>query len=81
MISSTRQLEVGLARDLEALALPDEVLAVEVDAARVDAEELALLRLEVLRLLHLADDAPALVAREHVVARQEVLLEVFLGQH
>ena len=35
------QLEVGLARNLEALVLPDEVLAVEVDAARVDAEELA----------------------------------------
>jgi len=75
-----RQFEVGEARDFERLALPDEVLPVEVDALCLDSEELALHRLELLRVLDPADDRAALVARNDVVAGQELLLEVFLRE-
>lgn len=74
------EFEVGEACDFERLAFPDEVLPVEVDALRLDSEELALHRLELLRVLDLANDRATLVARNDVVARQELLLQVFVRE-
>lgn len=72
------QFEVGEARDFERLSLPDEVLSVEVDALRLDSEELALHRLELLRFIHFADNRTTLVARNDVVTWQKVILQVFV---
>ena len=72
--------EAVLLVDLEPLRLPNEVLAVLLDDAGSDEEELALARLDLRRALDFRDHGAALVRTDDVVAAQELVLELVLEQ-